>query len=121
MTGLAPYAWNYNATPSQARHSPLPSIGSITWRSGTPVAATPTFSPASGTSFPSTLNVSIADTTAGAAIYYTTDGSTPTTGSQLYSGPFTISASTTVKAIATASGYTQSAVGSASYTYSSHL
>ena len=57
-------------------------------------AATPTFSPASGTSFPSTLSVSIADTTAGAAIYYTTDGSTPTTGSHLYSGPFTISAST---------------------------
>ena len=62
--------------------------------------------------------MSIADTTAGAAIYYTTDGSTPTTGSPLYSAPFTISASTTVKAIATASGYTQSAVGSASYTYS---
>ena len=74
-------------------------------------AATPTFSPASGTSFSSTLSVSIADTTAGAAIYYTTDGSTPTTGSQLYSAPFTISASTTVKAIATASGFTQSAVG----------
>jgi hypothetical protein len=64
------------------------------------------------------LSVSIGDTTAGAAIYYTTDGSTPTTGSQLYSAPFTISASTTVKAIATASGYSQSAQGSASYTYS---
>jgi hypothetical protein len=62
--------------------------------------------------------VSIADTTAGAAIYYTTDGSTPTTGSQLYSAPFTISATTTVKAIATASGFSQSAQGSASYTYS---
>ena len=61
--------------------------------------------------------VLLADTTAGAAIHYTTDGSTPTTGSQLYSAPFTISASTTVKAIATASGYTQSAQGSASYTY----
>jgi hypothetical protein len=62
--------------------------------------------------------VSIADTTAGAAIHYTTDGSTPTTGSSLYSAPFIISASTTVKAIATASGFTQSAVGSASYTFS---
>jgi Chitobiase/beta-hexosaminidase C-terminal domain len=119
VTGLAPYAWNYNATPSQA-----PALtASFDWfhnlaGSGTPVAATPTFSPASGTSFSSTLSVSMADTTAGAAIYYTTDGSTPTTGSQLYSGPFTISASTTVKAIATASGFSQSAVGSASYTYS---
>jgi hypothetical protein len=62
--------------------------------------------------------VSIADATPSASIYYTTDGSTPTTASQLYSGPFTISATTTVNAIATASGYTQSALGSASYTYS---
>ncbi len=81
-------------------------------------AATPTFTPASGTSFPSTLSVSIADATPSASIYYTTDGSTPTTASQLYSGPFTISATTTVRAIATASGYTQSAQGLASYTYS---
>ena len=81
-------------------------------------AATPTFSPSSGTSFSSTLSVSIADTTPGASIYYTTDGSAPTTSSQLYSGPFTISATTTVNAIATATGFTQSAQGSASYTYS---
>ena len=81
-------------------------------------AATPTFTPASGTSFSSTLSVSIADATPSASIYYTTDGSTPTTASQLYSGSFTISATTTVRAIATASGYTQSAQGAASYTYS---
>jgi hypothetical protein len=119
VTGLAPYAWNYNATPSKA-----PALtASFDWfhnlaSSGTPVAATPTFTPASGTSFSSTLSVSIADSISGAAIYYTTNGSTPTTGSQLYSGPFTISASTTVNAIATASGYSQSAQGSASYIYS---
>ena len=98
VTGLAPYAWNYSTTPSQA-----PALtATFDWfhnlaSGGTPVAATPTFTPASGTSFSSTLSVSIADTTAGAAIYYTTNGSTPTTGSQLYSGPFTISASTTVE------------------------
>ena len=80
-------------------------------------AATPTFTPASGTSFSSPMSVSIADATPSASIYYTTDGSTPTTGSQLYSGPFTIGATTTVHAIATASGYTQGAQGSASYTY----
>jgi hypothetical protein len=118
VTGLAPYAWNYAGTPSQA-----PALtATFDWfhnlAGTTPVAATPTFAPASGTSFSTTLNVSIADTTAGAAIYYTTDGSTPTTGSTLYSAPFTISASTTVKAIATASGFTQSAMGSASYTFS---
>jgi hypothetical protein len=93
-------------------------VGTYQIQGTTSPAATPTFSPTSGTTFSTTLSVSIADTTAGAAIYYTTDGSTPTTGSQLYSVPFTISASTTVNAIATASGYSQSAQGSASYTYS---
>ncbi|HEY4046493.1 MAG TPA: chitobiase/beta-hexosaminidase C-terminal domain-containing protein [Acidobacteriaceae bacterium] len=81
-------------------------------------AATPTFTPASGTMFPSTLSVSIADTTPGTTIYYTTNGTTPTTSSSVYSGPIAISATTTIEAIATATGYTQSAVGSASYTYS---
>ena len=98
----------------------IQNIKTWTFTSGTTqaTAATPTFTPASGTSFPSTLSVSITDATPSASIYYTTDGSTPTTGSQLYSGPFTISATTTVHAIATASGYTQSAQGAASYTYS---
>ena len=117
VTGLAPYAWNYSLTPSQA-----PALtATFDWfhnlaSSQPAAAATPAFSPASGTSFSSTLSVSIADTNPGAAIYYTTDGSTPTTGSQLYSVPFTISATTTINAIATASGFTQSALGSASYT-----
>jgi hypothetical protein len=93
-------------------------VGTYQIQAAASPAATPTFSPASGTSFSSTLSVSIADTTTGASIYYTTNGSTPTTSSPLYSGPFTISASTTVNAIATASGFTQSAQGSASYTYS---
>ena len=82
-------------------------------------AATPTFTPASGTSFSSTLSVSIADATPGATIYYTTNGSTPTTSSSVYSGPITISATTTVNAIATASGFSQSAVASAAYTLQS--
>jgi hypothetical protein len=79
-------------------------------------AATPTFSPASGTTFASNLSVSMADSTSGATIYYTTNGTTPTTSSSVYSGPITISASTTINAIATASGFTPSAVGSATYT-----
>ncbi len=83
-----------------------------------PVAATPALSPVSGTTFATTLNVSITDTTPGATIYYTTDGSTPTSGSTAYTTAFTLSATTTVRAIAVASGYTQSALGSATYTYS---
>jgi hypothetical protein len=97
----------------------IQNIKNWTFTSGTTqvAAATPTFTPASGTSFSSPMSVSIADATPSASIYYTTDGSTPTTGSALYAGPFTIGATTTVHAIATASGYTQSAQGSASYTY----
>jgi hypothetical protein len=49
-------------------------------------------------------------------IYYTTDGSTPTTSSTLYSGPISVSTNETIKAIATAVGSTTSAVGSATYT-----
>jgi len=55
-------------------------------------------------------------TSAGAdAIYYTTDGSTPTTGSTLYSGLVSVTPSTVIKAIAVKTGYSNSAVGSATY------
>lgn len=60
--------------------------------------------------------VSLADMTGGATIYYTLDGSTPTTTSQVYEAPFLVASNLTVKAIATASGFTTSAVASKSYT-----
>jgi hypothetical protein len=81
----------------------------------TSFVSTPTFAPASGTTFTSSVSVSISDITPSSTIYYTIDGSTPTTGSTVYSGPLTISAITTVKAIAAASGLTNSSVGSATY------
>lgn len=78
------------------------------------VVATPTFSPAAGAYGP-TQSVTISSPTAGAKIYYTTNGSTPTTGSTLYSGPVSVSSSETVKAIAVTTGTHNSAVGSAAY------
>ncbi len=81
------------------------------------VAATPTFSPGSG-SYTSTQSVTISDSTPGAVIYYTADGSTPSPSSPVYSNPISISGTTTIKAIAVASSYAQSAVGSATYSYS---
>ena len=55
----------------------------------------------SGTSpFESSTEVTISSSTSGAQIYYTVDGSQPTQESSLYSSPLTISATTTVKAIA---------------------
>jgi regulation of enolase protein 1 (concanavalin A-like superfamily) len=58
----------------------------------------------------------MADSTFGATIYYTTDGSTPTTSSNIYGGPLIINTTTTVKAIAQAAGDNPSAVASATYT-----
>lgn len=79
-----------------------------------PAAATPTFSPAAG-SFTIAQSVTIADVTSGASIYYTTDGSTPTTSSNVYSSPIAIGSTTTLNAIAVASGYSNSAEATASY------
>jgi beta-glucanase (GH16 family) len=59
--------------------------------------------------------VSLADSASGATIYYTLDGSAPTTTSQVYEAPFLVASNMTVKAIATASGSTTSAVASQSY------
>jgi len=80
-----------------------------------PTAATPTFSVAGGT-YTAPQTVSIVDTTSGAAIYYTVDGSTPTASSTLYSGPITVSTTETVNAIAVATNYNNSTVASAMYT-----
>jgi sugar lactone lactonase YvrE len=79
-----------------------------------PSAATPAFSPAGG-SYTSAQSVTISSATTGASIYYTTNGSTPTTASTLYTGAITVSSSETISAIAVASGYNTSAVGTAGY------
>jgi len=79
------------------------------------VAATPTFSPVAGV-YTAAQTVSISDTTAGATIYYTTNGTTPTTSSTVYGGAITVSSTETLEAIATATGYSTSAVASAAYT-----
>jgi hypothetical protein len=79
------------------------------------VAATPTFTPATGT-YTSAQSVTISDATTGTSIYYTTDGSTPTTSSLLYSGAISVSTTETINAIAVATGYANSSVGSAVYT-----
>ncbi|HLY16498.1 MAG TPA: chitobiase/beta-hexosaminidase C-terminal domain-containing protein, partial [Bryobacteraceae bacterium] len=79
------------------------------------VAALPTFNPPAGT-YVGAQPVSITDATPGSAIYYTTDGKTPTKSSTLYTGPITVSASETIKAIAVASSYLNSSVAPAVYT-----
>ena len=81
-------------------------------------AATPAFWPLPG-SYSQTQagqTVTLADATSGATIYYTRDGSTPTTSSTKYSAAITISsATTTIEAIAVAQGYSQSATATGTY------
>jgi hypothetical protein len=90
-------------------------IASATYTIGLPPATTPAFAPAAGT-YTSAQTVTITDTTSNATIYYTTDGTTPTTGSNKYTGAITVSATETIQAIAVAANHSNSAVASAAYT-----
>ena len=87
-------------------------------RAGGNSTATPIITPAGGT-FSTPQSVTISDSTSGAAIYYSTDGSQPTTSSSRFTGAFTVSATTTIKAIALASGFNSSATASSLITISS--
>jgi hypothetical protein len=78
-------------------------------------AAAPTFSPVPG-KYTSAQTVTMASKTAGATIYYTTNGSVPTTSSAKYTGPVTISATTALKAMAVASGMSNSTITAGTYT-----
>ena len=77
--------------------------------------AAPTLEPDGGT-FSGSTSVTMGSTTPGADIYYTTDGSTPTTSSNKYTSAITLSATTTVKAIAVRSGMNNSTVTSKTFT-----
>src|SRR5208337_655985 len=78
-------------------------------------AAQPTISPASSKYY-AAQTISMSDSTSGAAIYYTTDGSIPTAASRLYKGPFAISSSQSINAVAIAKGSSLSPVAKAWYT-----
>ncbi len=79
------------------------------------VVSTPVANPASESFFGS-IPVTLS-TTSGASIFYTIDGSTPTGSSTAYAGPISISATTTLKAIAILSAV-QSPVMTQVYTLS---
>ena len=83
---------------------------------GEPNAAAPVITP-NGGSFKTSQSVQLSTTTPAASIYYTLDGSLPTPASTLYTAPITISTDTTIRAITSASGYVQSGVKTATFTF----
>ncbi len=76
--------------------------------------ATPIFDKPSGTYIEQVI-VTISCTTEGSTIYYTTNGSDPTTSSNLYNGPITITNTTKLKAIAVKSGMSNSDIATIDY------
>ena len=78
-------------------------------------AATPTVNPPAG-AVTSGTTVTLESSTAAVLIYYTTNGTTPTTGSTQYTTPISITAAVTIKAIAVKDGMNDSGVLEAAYT-----
>lgn len=78
--------------------------------------AAPVFKPDGTTSFRGTQTVEISCATPGASIYYTTDGTMPTSNSTAYNGAISLTSTTTIQAIAVKAGMNDSAVAAATFT-----
>jgi sugar lactone lactonase YvrE len=87
--------------------SPSPSL------SPPPQVAPPLFDPGSGSNVP--VSLTMTDTTTNAAIYYTLDGSLPTTNSPLYTNALSLTNASTVRAVAFTNGFTPSVAALAYY------
>ncbi len=82
---------------------------------GTPALNPPALIPAGGT-FAGPINITAVPPTNNVTMYYTLNGTLPTTNSTLYTGPILVASNLTVNINAWATGYVNSVVGSASYT-----
>jgi hypothetical protein len=77
--------------------------------------ATPSFSPSPYASYSGSVMVTITTATSGATIRYTLNGGDPTSSSAIYTGPLTLTSTSTLRAKAFKSGMTDSATSSAMY------
>ena len=82
---------------------------------GTPALAPPVITPASGI-FTNKVTLTLSPTNVGATLYYTLDGSLPTTNSIVYNGPFELFSSATVTANAFETNYVNSVAVSGVFT-----
>ena len=78
--------------------------------------AEPTISPAGNTYYAEKKEITLATATKGASIYFTLDGTTPTTKSNLYTGPFELTEDHIIKAIAIKNDWSDSSVITQEYT-----
>ena len=103
-------------------------LKALAWLSGSPTSninqatytltvVMPTISPNGGSNLAVGQSVTMSTTTSGAQVRYTLDGSTPTAASTLYSSAVSITTGTTVKAIAIKSGWSDSAVRPATFSF----
>ena len=106
--------WNFSTTGANVQVNNIKVVYSKITAAN--VTSAPTIS--GNTPFLSTTTVTITNSASadGATIYYTTDGSDPTTSSSTYSAPFNVNATTTVKAIAKLSDKDASSVVSQTFT-----
>jgi hypothetical protein len=130
--GTCTHGTTYSSAVSVVVSETLNAVGSLSGDTDSAVGSaiytingavsTPTFSPVAGT-YSSAQSVTISTSTGGATLCYTTDGSTPTangagtcTHGTTYSSAVSVSASETLKAIGSESGWSDSLVGSAAHT-----
>jgi hypothetical protein len=76
---------------------------------------TPVITPATSATYPAVQLVTITDSDKSTVLYYTIDGTTPTTASTHYTAPITVGSAETVQATATSTNNSTSAVASVSY------
>ena len=112
--GEAEISATYDGSDNNAPYKTTKVVYTLTVTDNRTAVATPTFSPAAGEIEAGTVSISCA--TQGATIHYTTDSSTPTASSTIYSTPISVSAAVTIKAIAIKENYLDSDVATASYT-----
>ena len=103
-------------------HQASPGSSDLVWDcelsyavSTAPSVAMPSIAP-NGGQFVAPVSVTLTTATQNANIYYTTDGTTPSTASHLYGAPFVVSGSLTVKAKGFKSDYNPSRLASAVFT-----
>ncbi len=108
------YKFYSNTTPTDKKHNHSdPNGTSYIYRAGEQIASNPSINTSN---YVGGVKVTLSSATSGATIYYTTNGSTPSTSSKKYTGAFNVTSTTTVKAIAVKSGMSSSGVATKSIT-----